>query len=235
MINKLVTTICEMPLEKQTKVITLVKQKLASHHLDDTTCTLTNPLHHWILPPGNLQRVPCISSPEQRVEQRVSNTTKDVAPPPPPLMQITDAPLIMAAPYPTTKRTLRLTKPTHSRVTRNNVPGSVPRITPGVQRRLAPVIPPTPAPTPRQSPCTRQGTTIPTPTHLPRVRSIPIDGGVRHNNIISQEAINFLTECIWANSPDIYCPKNICPKAKPSCLDLKQVACPMVILLWAKP
>ncbi len=148
-INKLVTTIREMPPEKQMKVVTLVKQKLASHHLDDTTCTLTNPLHHWILPPGNLQRVPYIPPPEQRVEQRVSNTTMDVAPPPPPLMQIMDAPPIMAAPNPTMNRTLRLTKQTHSRVTSNNVPGSVPQITQGVQRCLAPVLPPTPTPTPR--------------------------------------------------------------------------------------
>ena len=58
------------------------------------------------------------------------------------------------------------------------------------------------------------------PTRLP--------GGLQNNNIISQEAINFLTECIWNNSPDICTPTKL--KTKPSlvCLDLQQVAMPMV-------
>ncbi len=94
-IDRLIITIREMPPEKQTKVVTLIKQKLASHRLDNTTCTLTNPLHHWILPPSNLQRVPYIPPPEQKAEQRVSNTATDVAPPPPPPMRIIDAPPIM--------------------------------------------------------------------------------------------------------------------------------------------
>jgi hypothetical protein len=128
-INKLVTTVRKMPPEKQTRVITLVQQKLASHCKDGTTCTLTNPLHHLILPPGDLQRVPYDPLPEQRVEQRVSDIAMDIAPPPPPIMRIMDAPPIMATPNPTTKRTLRLTKQSHPRVTRNNVPGSVPPMT----------------------------------------------------------------------------------------------------------
>jgi hypothetical protein len=127
--NKLVTTVREMPPEKQTRVITLVQQKMASHRKDGTTCTLTNPLHHWILPPGNLQRVPYVPPPEQRVEQGVSDIATDVAPPPPPITRIMDTPPIMAAPNPATKRTLHLTKRSHFRVTRNNVPGSVSPIT----------------------------------------------------------------------------------------------------------
>ncbi len=85
-INKLVTTVCDMPLEKQTKVITLIQQKLAPHCKDDTTHTFTNPLHHWILPLGDLQSVPYVPLPEQRVEQRVSDIATDVAPPQPPIM-----------------------------------------------------------------------------------------------------------------------------------------------------
>jgi hypothetical protein len=46
--------------------------------------------------------------------------------------------------------------------------------------------------------------------------------------MISQEAINFLTEYVWENSPNIFTPTKVCSKAKPSCLDLTQVASPMV-------
>jgi hypothetical protein len=128
-IDELVTTIREMPPEKQNKVVTLVKQKLASHESDKHNCTLTNTLHHWILPPGDLQRAPYVPLPEQRVEQRVKDTNNQDALPPQPLMRITNAPPIMTAPNPTTTRTLRLTKRTHPRVTRNNTLGSVPKIT----------------------------------------------------------------------------------------------------------
>ncbi len=80
-IDEFITTIHEMPPEKQNKVVTLVKQKLASHQLDKHNRTLTNPLQHWILPPGDLQRAPYIPPPEQRVEQRVTDTTNQDAPP----------------------------------------------------------------------------------------------------------------------------------------------------------
>jgi hypothetical protein len=48
--------------------------------------------------------------------------------------------------------------------------------------------------------------------------------------MISQEAINFLTECVWANSPDIFRPSKLRPTMAPTCLDLKQVAMPLVYL-----
>jgi hypothetical protein len=54
-----------------------------------------------------------------------------------------------------------------------------------------------------------------------------IDRGLQRHNMISQEAINFLTECVWANSPDIFTPSKLHPTAAPTCLDLKQVAMPM--------
>jgi hypothetical protein len=49
-----------------------------------------------------------------------------------------------------------------------------------------------------------------------------------HDNLASQEAIAFLTECVWANALDIAPPTQ--PKATtiPSCLDLQQIALPMV-------
>ena len=58
------------------------------------------------------------------------------------------------------------------------------------------------------------------PTRLP--------GGLQNNNIISKEAINFLTECIWNNAPDICTPTKLKTKPSPVCLDLQQVAMPMV-------
>jgi hypothetical protein len=63
---------------------------------------------------------------EQRVEQMV-----DDLPPVniPPLTRISNAPSIIAAPNPTAKRVLKLTKQAHSRCMGNNIPGSVPPIT----------------------------------------------------------------------------------------------------------
>jgi hypothetical protein len=45
---------------------------------------------------------------------------------------------------------------------------------------------------------------------------------------VSQEAINFLTECILANFPDIFTLNKLRPTSMPTCLDFKQVAMPMV-------
>jgi hypothetical protein len=47
-------------------------------------------------------------------------------------------------------------------------------------------------------------------------------------NVINQEAINFLTKCIWAKSPNIFTPKKLMPASMPTCLACKQVAMPMV-------
>jgi hypothetical protein len=65
-------------------------------------------------------------------------------------------------------------------------------------------------------------------TWQPNIRLHPVNGGLRHNNIISQEAINFLTNCVWANSLDIYTLTKLMPASAPICLDYKQVAMPMV-------
>jgi hypothetical protein len=65
--------------------------------------------------------------------------------------------------------------------------------------------------------------------HIPKVCFIPIKGGLRSNNIISQEAVNFLTECVWATLPNIYIPNKLCPAATPvAAFDFQQVAMPMV-------
>ena len=147
----------------------------------------------------------------------------------PPLTWISNAPPIMAAPNPTAKHVLTPTKKTHSR-THNNILGSVPPIT-NTELHLHGHNPP---PTPlavvltRHSPRALMPATQVNPTQIPQVCYMPIDGGLQQNNIISQEAINFLTKCVWSKSTDIYMPHKLHPTTAPSCLDLKQVAMPMV-------
>jgi hypothetical protein len=66
------------------------------------------------------------------------------------------------------------------------------------------------------------------PVCIPRVPFQPIPGGIQNSNVISQEAINFLTECIWAKSPNIFTPNKLMPAATPTCLDFEQVTMPVV-------
>jgi hypothetical protein len=67
------------------------------------------------------------------------------------------------------------------------------------------------------------------PTRIPKVHFIPIKGGLKSNNIISQEAINFLTKCIWAKLPDIYTLNKLLHAATPvAAFDFQQVAMFMV-------
>jgi hypothetical protein len=57
----------------------------------------------------------------------------------------------------------------------------------------------------------------------------PIDKGLRNSNINSQEAINFLIECVWDNSLDIYTPTKGCPTVAPTeAFNFQQIATPMV-------
>jgi hypothetical protein len=71
-IDKLVTTLQEMPLEKRTHVLTLVVKKLSTGQLHDPKSSLTLPRHKWILPQGDLQQAPCVPPREQTVpKQRV--------------------------------------------------------------------------------------------------------------------------------------------------------------------
>jgi hypothetical protein len=51
---------------------------------------------------------------------------------------------------------------------------------------------------------------------------------VQNRNFILQEAINFLTKCVWANSLDVCTPAKLKPKLTLSCLDLQHIAMPMV-------
>ena len=130
------------------------------------------------------------------------------------LCRMSEAPPIMNAPNPTTKQALKSTKRVHQRLTRNHVPNTVPPITRTLPRR--PLPPATEATPVRQSP--RLGKTAQCvhdtrlPQRIPKVRFVPIAGRLRNHNIISQQAINFLTDGVWSNSPQIYTPENLRPK-----------------------
>jgi hypothetical protein len=124
-------------------------------------------------------------------------------------------------------------KRTHSQLMRNNVPGGVPPII-NIGNCCCIEVPNTPAtPTisPRRSPCHVTPTGPVMPTRIPKVSFIPIEGGIRSQNIISQEAVDFLTECTRANSPDIYTPTKLWPNTGTTAsFNFQQVAMPMVHL-----
>ncbi len=229
MTDKLVTTLKELPVLKRSRVLDNIKSRLDIGNAQPTKRTLTSNTHKWLLPQGNLQRVPIVAHPEQRVKQRVTPIHHaDAAP----LQHITEAPPIMAAPNPTVRRTLKMTKQTHSRQMRNNILGGVPEITRSPSARC-----PLPAPVPaamqtspmlRQLPRTHKQSNPQMPVRIPKIHFRPIPGGIHNSNVISQKAINFLTKCVWAKSPNIFTPKKWMPTSTPTCLDYEQVAMPMV-------
>jgi hypothetical protein len=213
--NKMEATLKTMTATKQRRVLTLLNAKLAAHHnTHPSSDIVTHPPHEWMLPNDDPQRSlpPAPTTPE---EQRVVPTpTEHRVTTPSSLRRITNAPPIMAAPNPTNKRVLKTKRRSHVRLTRNNIPGSVPAITREASCRPNPLNPP---PTgPRRSP------------RIPKVRFGAIPGGLRSRNLISQEAINFLTDSVWSKSPDVFTPDKLKPKHAPSCLNQEQVAMPMI-------
>jgi hypothetical protein len=138
--DKLITTLKELPVPKRPGVFENIKSRLAIDALQATKRILTSHTHEWLLPLGDLQRVPILTHPEQRVEQRVTpNHHANAAP----LQCITEAPPIKSVPNLTAKWILKKTKRMHSQHTRNNIPDSVLAIT-----RSPSVRQPLPAPTP---------------------------------------------------------------------------------------
>ena len=101
---------------------------------------------------------------------------------------------------------------------------------PSAQRPLPEPIPVTlqMSKTPRQLPQSHKQLIPQMPVRIPQVHFPPIPGGLQNSNAISQEAINFLTKCIWAKSPDIFTLNKLMPAATPTCLDFEQVAMPVV-------
>jgi hypothetical protein len=92
------------------------------------------------------------------------------------------------------------------------------------------LIPPTPLhmQLPQRSTCNQAPMATTTPTQLPHVRCVPIARGVCRTPLISQEAINLLTECVWAESPNIFTPDKLQPKHSEMNFVCKQLATPMV-------
>jgi hypothetical protein len=141
----------------------------------------------------------------------------------------------MNAPNPTQKCTLKSSKSMHSRRPWSNIPGSVPQITPTAPRCLISYPLPTLIFAPQQSPrmanpniAPANPNVIPAPTWIPHVSFVPVKGGLHNRNFISQEAINFLTKCVWVNLPDICTLTKLKTKSAPSCLHFVQVAMPMI-------
>ncbi len=194
---------------------------------------LTHPTHEWLLPPRDLQCQPYIPPPECMVEQRVEGDIEQIRQQrvETPLTRITDAPAIMTTPNPMAPRRIKNTKQTHSCQTRNNIPGSISPITNTTDRCpviRAPLSTPV-APPAQCSPFTPMPAKHTVQTHILQLRFVPIEEGLRNGNIISQEAINFFTKCVWANSPDIYTPTKLCPTSTPTAtFNFQQVAMPMV-------
>jgi hypothetical protein len=196
--DKLVTMLRELEPSKRKGVLTLINNKLSTAAPPTAPHTLTNRAHKWLLPASNPQCVPRLMPPEQRgilpVEQRVdtSNPNKN-----PTIVRITDAPPIITAPNPTTKGALKVAPHTHRRCMQNNRPGSFPLIS---HVRNGVVITTTPEAT-LASHCspgmtTAMRTALKLTKCIPRVHFVPIPSGLQSHNIISQEAINFLTKCV---------------------------------------
>jgi hypothetical protein len=150
-IDKLVTSLHELPPEQQSRILSHVMAKLSAPPPVATPRRLTHPSHEWLLSRGDIQLAPFVPPSlqvdTQWAEQRVNAPNKqqqddqiDI----PMLTKITDALPIMNAPNPTQKRTLKLSKRTHSRQTRNKIPGSVPQIMLSAPHHLIPTPPPTP-------------------------------------------------------------------------------------------
>ncbi len=72
--EELVMTLHKLPVEKCVKVLSDIKNKLSIGTPSKDKQPLTSLNHEWLLPPGDLQRVPAVIQPEQRMEQRVDTT-----------------------------------------------------------------------------------------------------------------------------------------------------------------
>ena len=134
--NKVVSMLKNMKIGKQWRVLTLFQAKLANTAVrPEGPAFLLSPCHAWILPEDDLQQVPQLRTPTQD-QQRVAPSAEQKVGTTPDITVIQDlhrmsnAPPIMNAPNPPTKRALKSTNRVHQCITQNNVPGTVPPITP---------------------------------------------------------------------------------------------------------
>jgi hypothetical protein len=214
--SEVVSTLRNMTPEKQRRVFTLFQEKLANTAVQpEGPAFLSSPCHTWILPEEDLQQVPQLRTPTQDQEWVALSAEQKVGPTPDittiqDLCQISNAPPIMNAPNPRTKLNLKSTKRVHQRITRNNKPGTIPPITTTIPHHPIPTA--TTATLVQGSP--RLGKTAQRihntrlPTSIPKVWFVPIGGRLQNHNIISQQAINFITDEVWNNSPQHFTPAN---------------------------
>jgi hypothetical protein len=66
------------------------------------------------------------------------------------------------------------------------------------------------------------------PQMIAKVCFALIAGCLRNHNIISQQALNFLTNEVWNNSAPSYTPKNLRPKDNVTAANLEHLAVPMI-------
>jgi hypothetical protein len=137
----------------------------------------------------------------QMQQQRVIDNTPIITVPMVP--HITNAPPIFQSRNPTAKRTLKDMPPVHQRVTRNNTPGGVPKIS----------RPPTRAPALRVSP-RKQAAVTQTPTAQAAVPSR------RRLRTFAQQAMNVLTTCKLATADTTLTPQALVQFAR-----TKQMTC----------
>ena len=63
---------------------------------------------------------------------------------------------------------------------------------------------------------------------IPKVRFVPIAGRLQNHNVISQQAMNFLTDKVWNNLPQHFTPTNLRPKEEATAANLEHLAMPMI-------
>jgi hypothetical protein len=211
--KEMITTLTKLTATKQWQVLTEVHAKLA----DDVLCPcgpafLTSPCHAWMQPDDNHQCAP--QEAHTPVLQRVAPETQQmVGPTPhvnpaPSLQRMSNAPPIMRAPNPTMRRVLKSTKRVHQRITRNNVPGSVPAITrtqplhsPQMDTNKTPICR---SPRLRNMSPQMDDTRLPQPYHKPQ--HAPSASQSLQHNIISQQALHLLADNVWDNSNPNFTP-----------------------------
>ena len=66
------------------------------------------------------------------------------------------------------------------------------------------------------------------PKRIPKVRVVPIAGRLRNHNAISQQTMNFLTDEVWNNSPQLFTPRNLRPREDATAANLEHLTMPMV-------
>jgi hypothetical protein len=222
-----------MPANEQRRVVTEVRAKLADDSLPPCgPAFLTSPCHAWMLPNDDHQRAPQGAAPTHvpapEGQQRVGPTPEVT--PADSLQHMSNAPPIMNAPNPTTRQVLKSIKRVHLRLTRNNVPGTVPPITctqplhsPPMATKMTPI---RRSPRLQKMPPQTDDTSLPQPYRKPR--HAPTATRLHNHNIISQQALHILANNVWDNSNPNFTPRNLRPKEKTNATNLEHLAMPMV-------